>query len=220
MNPQERMQREMFDREIDNSNEQNMLAMGNQGAEEIYLQQQDQREDLTKWQQTLLTDLNMAIHELKNEIQNDEGEWESQLEFTGKYETQDGKEVPVYKPMKPKLNDKGISFLKSQIMPCISKNLINSNYTEEFIMTRLKSILRVFRVNLAYYYSAYDIEKGNLEAITSIFKSLIEPTYFRCLKGGERQLQREIRKVVEAVSLGRPAPTKKTGGFMNNLFGG
>lgn len=213
------MQMRMADKELEHDRDMNTMNQANSGDEAFYEQQQ-QQESLTRWQQDLNDDINRAVHTLKREIYDDEKqEWVAQLEFNGKYEEKEGKRVPVYNPMKPMMNDLGISFFKSQTMPSMSRNLIMSNYKEVFIFTKLKSITKTFVRNMVYNYEEYDVNKGDLSGVVSIFKATIEPTFFRCLNAGERQSQKEMRKVVEAYAYGKPTKEKPKG-FLGNMLGG
>lgn len=207
------IQQRMLESEIEHDRQ--TTAMNQATTDDIYLQQQQEQESLTKWQQSLLDEIDLAIHSLKREVINDDGEWVSQEEWTGRYKEVKGKQVPIYRKMKPMMNARGVALFRSAISPAISRNLIMSNYKENFIYDRLKGIVFAFISQLAYHYKDYDIDVGDLSHIVSIYKTTIEPTFFRCLNAGERQANREMRKVVEAYSYGQPQQKKPKG-----LFGG
>ena len=203
-NKTKNMQQRMMTQELDHDTRMN--TMNQATPDDVYMAQQGEREDLTKWQQDLLDDLDRAVHTLKREVENEEGEWIP----LGTYDD-NGKLIPL----PPMMNNKGIAYYKSQVMPCINKNLIMSNYKEDFIFTKLKSVVGTFIMNLGYNKDNYEIDDGDMSSVVTIFKSTIEPTFFRCLNAGERQANREMRKVIEAFSYGKQAQPQQKG-----MFGG
>ena len=93
-----------------------------------------------------------------------------------------------------------------------SKNLINSSYSEDRVLTALRSTLFDFRCMLQENRQIYDIQKSDMHLVVRLFKNAIEPTYWRCWNNGERKYAGEFNKRVEVHS-DNPNPLPKKGLF-------
>ena len=93
---QDNMQKRMMDKEIGFNREQDAVNIGAQG-DEIFLEHKKENEDLTRWQQDLENEITLTVHDLRREYQNEDGNWEPKLLFTGDYEEdKNGKKHPVF----------------------------------------------------------------------------------------------------------------------------
>ena len=157
--------------------------------EQIYLEQQEKRSDLIQWQQDLSDDIQKFIHKIRREVKvNDE--WK------------------LIEGMKPIANDNFIMDTVGLIELSTSKNLINSNYTEDRVLMVLRSTLYDFRCVLQENREIYEIKKSDMHLIVRLFKNSIEPTYWRCYNNGERKYAGDLNKRIE-VHTDQPTAVKK-----------
>jgi len=148
--------------------------------EQVYLDQQEKRSDLIQWQQDLSDDIKRFIHKIKREVFNKEvNEWKR------------------IEKMDPIANDIFIMDTVGLIELSTSKNLINSNYSEDRVLITLKSTLFDFRCMLQENRECYEIKKSDMHLIIRLFKNAIEPTYWRCWNNGERKYAGDLNKRIE-----------------------
>ena len=164
------------------SEKQNILA-GNtpsqQHEDADWNQRQNDRADFLQWQQDLTPEVRLFIHKLKREIKDKDGNWSS------------------VKGMKPLCNDMFVFDVVGLVEIYTSKNLINSNYTEDRVLSSMKNICYDFRCLLQSNRELYDINKYHMNLIIRMFKGAIEPTFFRSMNNGERRYAGDINKRVE-----------------------
>jgi len=211
-NNQDRAQKQMFDAELQAGREENAVKYSDVG-DDVYFAQKEKTEELTKWQQDMREDIERTVHDLKREVEAEEG-YKPMLEFIKINE--DGKKV--FRKVKPMMNDLGINMFRGAIRPLISRNLIMSNYNEDKIFVKLRSIMFTFISHLAYHYKAYAVDVGDLSMIVRMFKDLMEPAHWRCLQNGERQYLNTINKRIEAVTYGQPQQGQQRKGFLSGLM--
>jgi len=166
------------------------------------------RSDLVRWQQEMFDEVDMLIHDLRSEIQIDK-EWVRQSFYTGVDE--DGKEV--YQEVPVLMNELGINRIKSYLKPLVSKNLINSNYSEDRIYVNLRGIIFTIILHLRDNFHYYDIRKQDLAWIIRQIKNISEPTMWRCWNNGERKYLTTIHKHIEARNETNQNQPKNTGFF-------
>jgi len=214
-NNQEKQQKQMFDAEMQQTREENAVKYSDVG-DDVYFAQKEKNEDLTKWQQDMENDIERTVHDLKREIEGEDG-YKRLIEFVRINE--DGKKV--YRKVKPMMNNLGINMFRGAIRPLISRNLMMSSYSEDKIYVKLRSIMFTFISHLAYHQTTYDIDTGNLSMIVRMFKDLMEPAHWRALNNGERSYLNTINKRVEAIAYGNPnqVPQQGKGGFLKGLMG-
>src|SRR3990167_61187 len=117
---------------------QNNMGLYGGGYDDIYSQAESGKKyDLLKWQQDLFDEVDQLKHDLNGEVLTNEG-W-----------------VQVHKPL---LNDAGVQMIETAIRPLFSRNLINSNFTEERALQILKDTHNDIKDNLVYNYDKYDVE--------------------------------------------------------------
>ena len=209
-----KIQQQMFDQELQFGREQGAIEQAGIG-DDVSFAQRERNEDLTKWQQDLKSEIELTIHDLKREIEESEGTFKPMLEFIRK----DEQGRSHYKKVKPMMNRLGINMFRGSIRPLISRNLMMSNYNEEKIFVKLRSIMFTFISHLAYHHKAYDIDVGNLSVIVRMFKDIAEPAHWRCLNNGERQYLNTINKRIEAIAYGQPQQAQQKKGLLNQLMG-
>ncbi len=213
-NNQERAQKQMFDAELQASREENAVKYSDVG-DEVYFAQKEKNEDLTKWQQNLKSEIELTIHDLKREVEGEDG----YKPMVGEYIRTDEQGRKHYKRAKPMMNDLGINMFRASIRPLTSRNLMMSNYNEDKIFVKLRSIMFTFISHLAYHYKTYEIDVGDLSIIVRMFKDIAEPAHWRCLNNGERTYLNTINKRVEAITYGQPQQGQQRKGFLQGLMG-
>ena len=173
-------QLEMLKDEQNFSHQENLfgnVAHPQSTDEQVYLDQQEKRSDLIQWQQDLSPEIQQFIHKIRRE--NKVGEaWISPA------------------GMLPLANEMFIFDVVGLIELSTNKNLINSNYSENRVLTALKFTLFDFRKMLMHR-GYYGLHKYNMDLIVRLFKNAIEPTYWRCLNNGERKYAGDLSKRVE-----------------------
>jgi len=212
-NNQERVQQQMFNQELQANREENAVKYSDVG-DDVFFAQKEKSEDLTKWQQDLKSEIELTIHDLKREVEGEEG-YKPMLEFIKINEN--GKKV--FRKVKPMMNDLGINMFRGAIRPLTSRNLMMSNYNEEKIFVKLRSIMFTFISHLAYHYKIYNVDVGNLSMIVRMFKDIAEPAHWRCLNNGERSYLNTINKRIEAITYGQPQQGQQKKGLLNQLMG-
>jgi len=218
-NNQEKQQKQMFDAEMQQTREENAVKYSDVG-DDVYFAQKEKNEDLTKWQQDMENDIERTVHDLKREIESDDGyKRMTRVEFVRI--NKDGKKIGKKVKVKPMMNNLGINMFRGAIRPLISRNLMMSSYSEDKIYVKLRSIMFTFISHLAYHQRTYDIDTGNLSMIVRMFKDLMEPAHWRALNNGERSYLNTINKRVEAIAYGNPnqVPQQGKGGFLKGLMG-
>jgi hypothetical protein len=209
----ERMQRQMFQDEMQYGREQE--AMSQAVDDNVFFHQKEGNDDLTKWQQDLKDEVEMTIKDFRREVQNEDGEWERMTRMTGE-QTEDGENIYEYE--KPMMNELGINMFRAFVRPCMSRNLIMSNYNEDRIYTKLRSDIINYINHLGGNYMKYGIEKHNLSIIVRMLKDIIEPAHWRSLNNGERSYLNTINKRVEAFTYGGNQQQQQKKGFLGGLI--
>ncbi|MAF36868.1 hypothetical protein CL622_07155 [archaeon] len=172
--------------------------------------QQEQRNGLVQWQQNLISEVDQLVHDLKSEVDID-GVWTKQKYLVG-YD-KDGKDVIEEIP--PIMNDLGIHKIKSYLRPLISRNLINSNYSDDRIYINLRGLINTIILHLRDNYFYYEIRKQDLSWLIRQIKNMAEPSFWRCYNNGERKYLTTIHKHIEATNFTPNQPQKK--GFFTEV---
>jgi len=212
-NNENKAQKQMFDAELQAGREENAVKYSDVG-DDVYFAQKEKNEDLTRWQQDLKEDIERTIHDLRREVEGEDG----YKPMIGEYIRTDEKGRKHYKRVKPMMNSLGINMFRGAIRPLVSRNLMMSNYSEDKIYIKLRSILFTFISHLAYHYKSYEIDVGNLSMIVRMFKDICEPSHLRALNNGERSYLNTINKRVEAITYGQPQQGQQRKGFLSGLM--
>lgn len=215
-NNQERAQKQMFEQELQASREENAVKYSDVG-DDVFFAQKEKNEDLTKWQQDLNSEIELTVHDLKREIEGEDGY--KRMTVFKEYRIIDGKRKAVHTKVKPMMNNLGINMFRGAIRPLTSRNLMMSNYNEEKIYVKLRSIMFTFISHMAYHYKIYNVDVGDLSMIVRMFKDIAEPAHWRCLNNGERSYLNTINKRVEAITYGQPQQGQQRKGFLQGLMG-
>ena len=175
---------------------------------------QSRDSDLTRWQQDLDDDLNDIIHRLKRQVKTKSGWKPIPGKLTGRKDVNGN---PTYKPLRPMMNDFGISFFVASVQGSLSRNLMMSNLDQDMIFTKLRGTVGDFIHHLGYHRKEYEIDEGDLTAILRIFRNLIEPAHFRALNNGERNYLNTINRRLDHFTHDQQPQAKK--GFLGGMLG-
>lgn len=145
-----------------------------------YVRHSEERSNLIHWQQDLEDDLSILIHQLRREVEVN-GVWQKRQIFLGTNE----KGEHLYGEMPPMINEIGISSIYSFLRGLTSKNLINSNYSEELIYKSLKRSITQLVLHLRDNFLVYEIRKEDLALLISLIKNNVEPSFWRAYNNGE-----------------------------------
>ena len=166
----------------------------------VFINEQNQKSDLIRWQQELDNSLEILKHRLRNETRNKEGYWFSQ------------------EGVDALLTTEGIAMVESTLSPFLgeeAKNLINSNLTEEMILQTLKNTSDTIVCNLADNYDTFVIiaTPSKMSHIMRIIKNAMLPTPFRAQDGWTLKENNKGTKRVETY-VDAPQQNKKMWGLM------
>lgn len=178
-----------------------------------YVADTERREDLLRWQQDLDKDLEALKHDLRNETKNKKNDWVPIMEKVWN----DKKEDYDTKPMPPRVNENGISFIISNIKQHVNRNTMRCSLNEVTIMKKMKIFGNDLCIALAVNFDRFGINMTEYPLLNTTIRNMVHFTLLRALNDGERKSEREIRKFIEA-SIDRPqqASDKK----LMSLFGG
>lgn len=142
---------------------------------------QEGKSDLLKWQQDLDDELKNLVYTLKGYSKNSEGVME------------------VAEGQIPLCNDLFVmNVVIPQCKPFLSRNLINSTFTEDIILMDLKNTVNTITANLADGYDIYDIDFINYDLVLRLIKNTIRAGAFRALNGFTKKTDSKIHKVLES----------------------
>lgn len=182
-------------REQEYAREQQALSAALQDQDSRFIQQQEDKNDLTRWQQDLDEELKEFVHDLRRE-QLVNGEWVP-TQYVAGYNRDN---EPVIQNLPPLVNELGIRKLISLLRPLLSRNLMMSNYTEDQIYVKLRRVTRTVIMDLAMNRFIYDARKEDLSVIVEMFKNAAEPAHWRAFNNGERNYLMTSNKRVESVT--------------------
>ena len=158
--------------------EQNTLAVS-APEEQTEIMNQEGKSDLLKWQQDLDPELERIA-----------------FRFTGWAKT-DG--VWTRTDRKPLCNDRFMNdVVAPQLEPFLTKNLINSNFTEDRILLDLKHTANDIMSNMCDGYDMYGIDFQNYDLILRVLKNTMKSSAFRALNGWTKKTDSTIFKKLES----------------------
>ena len=178
-NKEEKANVEAEKRHMTFQREQNSMAV-TAPEEQTEIMNQEGKSDLLKWQQDLDDELMELVYRLKGLTKVD-GEFKSLSKG------------------KPLCNDKFITdVVIPQCKPFISRNMINSNFTEDSILMDLRYTSNDIVANMADGYDIYEIEFQNYDIILRLIKNVIKAGAFRSLNGWTKKTDSTIFKKLES----------------------
>ena len=152
-----------------------------------------ERNDLTRWQQDMTDVIQSLRHNLLNEIKTKDG-WVPEMMLMGYDEK--GKEV--WHPIPPMVNHLGVSRILSVIKNYLNKSNMNTNYSEDIIYRKLRRLNAALTTNMGGCREAYGIEYNNLSLVKKMVLDAVEAILFSALNNGWRSYLNTTNKRVEA----------------------
>jgi hypothetical protein len=163
------------------------------GDDQVYIEQQDKNSDLLKWQQDLGDELETLKHLLRSEHRVGD-QWVAQ------FETVTLSDGTVKKYLVPALcSESFISKVESQIKPFLSRNLINSNFSEKRILATLHYTMDDINHMMAFTYRENGIRFENYPIVDRLIKNIISPGSFRSVSGWNKKMDTTMSKRIESV---------------------
>ena len=153
-----------------------------QGEDQMLQAIQSERSDFLKWTQDLEPEVADLIMQLTNRVVSDDG---SLIKRDDKGQL---------------INDEGMKRILPLVKTGMSKNQMNSNYSEKEINKTLRLTMNDIANCLAENYEEFQVKFTDLSIITRLIKNNIKPTFYRSLNDGQRRHDRSVVKRVEAYS--------------------
>jgi len=165
------------------------MRMGSQD-DQTSLKMQEERTDLLKWQQDLNEELQKLVFTLRGYTIIG-GEW--------KPRTYIREGVEYYE--RPMCNDRFIQeVVVPQCTPFLDRNIINTWYEEEQILSSLKFTCDDIVDAMCDHYDEYGIEFTDYDIVLRNIKNVIKPGAFRALKGWTKKIDSTIIRRIEQSS--------------------
>lgn len=198
-NPDDKRAREADERARKTQNENLALHESLKTDPSEVASHQQTTADMMRWTQSVEDDIcsNLA-HELRNHIMNAKGDWEIPRFVVGL----DEQGQRIIEDVPPLLNEFGIVRVVNMARPFLTRNMFNSNFSEEQINVTLKHTIIELYYDLIDHREDYGLgyapDITTLGSIIRVFINYCKPGPFRALNDGERRLLRETTKNVHA----------------------
>ena len=201
--PEEKMMREQI-----KSNESQSNLAATAGDDSIDLNQLEMRSDLLKWQQDLGNELMRLRYKLKSYERTENGTWQKQKINV---EDETGNVIEVTIP--PLANDWFIQKVDNLVDPYLSRNLINSSFSETQVLYMLKTTSNNLVALISNNFDKHDILFEDWDLVLDMVKTVIRPAPFRAIRGWTHRIDNQISKRMEVFAEGRPQQKKSTWGL-------
>jgi hypothetical protein len=197
INNEEQSQLQAEKRQMMFQREQNTQALS-LPEEKLELIHEQGKSDLLKWQQDLDGELMDLVNRLRGYVMGEDGE----------YRREPG--------VVPLCNNKFIvDVVIPQCKPFLSRNLINSTFTEERILLDLKNTSNDIMSNMADGFDIYDMKFQNYDVILRMVKNVIKAGAFRALDGFTKKTDSTVHKMLESRFENQGQQNKRGFGFKN-----
>lgn len=185
-------------------------AIKNMDVDTNYEATQQLRSEFLRWQQDLEPELAQLAHDLRNEYLTDDG-WTKKYEV---YRDEKGQPIKVYLPAL--MNELGIQMVITYCRPLVSKNLINTQYTDEIIRVTLLETMKTISNDLADNFDKYEADFLDYDRILTLIKNTVKPTAYRALGGWTKKTDASVIKIQEVFTeqKNQQKPNKKLFGFL------
>lgn len=152
-------------------------------TDQLYMDIQDRKSDLIRWQQNLDEDLFRMVLKLLCLTTDQEGNVKPLTDRQGN-------------PLPPMCNTMFIEHVfEPSMIPFMSKNLINSNYAEERILKKMKHTANNIVDKISDDYEKFGINPiYDGEIILRMMKNYIEDSCWRSLKGWTKKTDSSVIK--------------------------
>lgn len=160
-----------------------------------YMESQDRKSDLLRWQQEFNNELNELYHELLNERKTKDG-WEPK-----KYKEFDAtKRVYVERTIPPLCSPEfAEKLLRIAVKPWLNKNAVNSNLDEKVIVKMLRNTHNDVVGAISDGWGLHGINSiDDANAITRMIKNFTDPAAYRALNGWTKKMDSSMIKRIES----------------------
>jgi hypothetical protein len=205
-------QRDAEDRQVNLAREQKSIDQAEGVNDLIALQEQKERTDLLRWQQDLGDELEELKHRLRRETYVEDKGWIKQKFLIGYKE--DGNEV--FQDMPPIMNEIGINNIEIICLPLTSRNMINSNFSEDRVLDMIKRTCNTIVTDFAAKGDrTYGMEFNDYSVALRMIKNVIIPAPFRAVNGWNKKVDSTISKDVRTYneSPGQQIPRRRIFGI-------
>ena len=205
---QEKAQIKAETRERDFVKTMDMINKGFQDEPPMDPSYQQERSDLTRWQQDMTDVISDLRHNLLNEVKTENG-WRPDLHKVGL--TADGEEI--WHPIPPMVNHLGVSRLLTVVRNYLNKSNMNTSYSEEGILTLLRRLNINLVINLGNNRQLYGIAYTNLSIVKKMVMDAVQAVLNSALNNGWRSYLNTTNKRVEAFTESVQPQQKKLWGI-------
>lgn len=181
-------------KEKDFVREQNNLNRAS-SDDAVYLETQDRKSDLLRWQQEFDTEISELFHELMSEHKTETGWVQKQYkEWDNKKQTYVLKEIPPL--CTPQFAEK---IIRVAVKPWLNKNAVNSNLDEKTIIKMLRNTHNDIVCNISDSWGMNGIASiDDANTICRMIKNYIDPAAFRAVNGWTKKMDSSMIKRIES----------------------
>ena len=161
----------------------------------VYLDTQDRKSDLLRWQQEFKGELDELFHELVSEKKTKEG-WVKKT-----YREYDSaKRVYVEREVAPLCNAAfAEKLIRISVKPWLNKNAVNSNLDEKVIVKMLRNTHNDIVGAISDGWGMHGIQSvDDANAIARMFKNFTDPAAYRALNGWTKKMDSSMIKRIES----------------------
>lgn len=188
------------ERQVNVQERQANVNAGSIGESQV-LEDLRERSDFLKWQQELEEDKEKLKHVLRNEVFDPDSEKWVRKKVGGEEQ-------------EPLCTEEGVQMIEAQVDPLLSRNMINTNFDDEFITNLLVGTEKTIIQSLGDNYDLYVVNStpARLSEILRMVRNMIRPTPFRAKHGWTKVQDSSVVRRVETYA-DAPKPEKKWGLF-------
>lgn len=173
----------------------NFAAVNAASSDAAYLESQDRKSDLLRWQQEFNQETAELYHELLGEAQTPEG-WK-QKEYK---EWDENKQVYITKKVKPLCTPAfAEKLIRITVKPWQNKSAVNSNLNEKVIIKMLRNTHNDIVSAICDGWGFHGIKTiDDANAICRMFKNITDPAAYRALNGWTKKTDSSMIKRIES----------------------
>ena len=179
-----------------------------------YLETQNQKSDLIRWQQEFNEELENLKHELLSEVKTSKG-WERK---TYK-EYDENTRTYVLKEVTPLCSQEfAEKLIRIAVKPWLNKNAVNSNLSEKTILKMLRNTHNDVVGAISDGWGLHGIKSlDDANQITRMIKNYVDPAAFRALEGWTKRTDSTMIKRIESQ---QDVVNQQQPGFLAGIFKG
>lgn len=197
--------------------ERDTFAAANAASSDAaYMESQDRKSDLLRWQQEFQQEIDELYHELLAEEYTKEG-WKPK-----KYKEWDAaNKVYVEREVTPLCSSSfAEKIIRLAVKPWQNKSAVNSNLTEKVIIKMLRNTHNDIVGAISDGWGSHGIKNiDDANAICRMFKNLTDPAAYRALNGWTKRTDSSMIKRIESQQETAQLQQQNKG-FIGGIFGG